>query len=548
MQLPPYIPAWPDLKPFAAELWLIATAVAVLVVPFFVRRPNTAAGTVTFVGLAAGLVSLLLVGPSDAGRFAPMLAADGVAFLWKVLLLVFTLGVVLLWFATTRFDTHEGDGPEFFLLLVCATLGMALMGSAANLLMVYVAVELASLPSYVLAGFRKTNRLGAEASLKYVLFGAAASGVMVWGLSLLYGVCGTLNLYATVAADGTRVPGVAEQVFAQPQASALLMVGLLAVVVGLGFKVSAVPFHLWCPDVFEGAGVDVTTFLSVASKGAGLVLTLRLAVALAEPGGFAPTTVTVTLAGVLASMAALTCTIGNTAAYAQTNLKRLLAYSSIAHAGYMLCAVAMVVRGDSSAPAPGTPGPLGSRAAQALLFYLAAYLFMNLGAFAVVAVVGRHAGDADLRHFSGLGRRSPVLAASLTLCLFSLIGVPPLAGFTAKFNVMQALGATGGWWWALVGVIAVNTLLSIYYYAKVIRTMYLEDAGEPPVPANPLGAGIGWASAAALVVLFVVANPLTRVTAEYATLRPAGPRVPPAVAAAPGDDGRGGRSAFPEIK
>jgi NADH-quinone oxidoreductase subunit N len=153
---------------------------------------------------------------------------------------------------------------------------------------------------------------------------------------------------------------------------------------------------------------------------------------------------------------------------------------------------------------------------------------MNLGAFAVVAVVGRHAGDADLRHFSGLGRRSPVLAAALTLCLFSLIGVPPLAGFTAKFNVMRVLGANGGWWWFLVGVIAVNTLLSIYYYAKVIRTMYLEDDGGEPVPSNPLGTGIGLASATALVLLFVGANALTRTTTDYATLRPARPVAAPA--------------------
>ena len=515
MQFAPYIPAWHDLRPFVADLALIATAVAVLIVPFFVRKPNSATGAVTLFGLAVGLVSLIAVGPADAGRFSPMLAADGVAFAWKLILLAFVIGVVLLWFATTRPQMHQGDGPEFFLLLICATLGMSLMGSAANLLMLFIAVELASLPSYVLAGFRKTGRVGAEASLKYVLFGAAASGVMVWGLSLLYGVCGTLNLYSSTAVGGIHIAGVAEQVFRQPEASPLLLIALLALVVGPAFKISAVPFHLWCPDVFEGAAVDVTTFLSVASKGAGLVLMLRVAVALAEPAGFTATTPTLMLAWVLGIMGVLTCTVGNTAAYVQTNLKRLLAYSSIAHAGYMLCVVAMIV----GRPGHGGMGSLGLVASQTLLFYLAVYLFMNLGAFTVVAVVGRQAGET-LEHFSGLGRRSPLLALCMTLCCFSLIGLPPLAGFTAKFNLMATLGLAGGWWWGLVAAIALNTLLSLYYYVRVVRTMYLEDAGEPRLSANPLGVGLAMASAAMLLALFVGSNVLTQWSRSHAVLRP----------------------------
>lgn len=515
MTLAPYIPAWHDLRPFVADLVLIVTAIAVLIVPFFTRRANGVVGAVTVFGLTVALLLLIAVGPADAGRFAPMLAADGVALAWKAILLVFTIGVVLLWFATTRTDMRQGDGPEFFLLLICATFGMSLMGSAANLLMLFIAVEMASLPSYVLAGFRKANRVGAEAALKYVLFGAAASAVMVWGLSLLYGVCGTLNLYSRVAADGGHVAGVAEQVFRQGATSPLVLIGLLALTVGLAFKISAAPFHLWCPDVFEGAAVDVTTFLSVASKGAGLVLTLRIAVALAEAANFTPTTPVVTLAGVFGVMGVLTCTIGNTAAYVQTNLKRLLAYSSIAHAGYMLCVVALIIVGPGHVQATS----LGSTASAALLFYLAVYLFMNLGAFTVVAVVGRQAGES-IEHFSGLGRRSPLLAACMTLCCFSLIGVPPLAGFTAKFNLMQVLGANGGWWWALVAAIAINTLLSIYYYVRIIRVMYLEDAGAPQLYVNRLGTGLAAASTVMLLVLFVGSNLLSRWTDRYSAFRP----------------------------
>ncbi len=516
MALAPYIPAWQDLRPFVGDLALIAAIVAVLIVPFFTRRPNIAVGVVALVGLVVAMVSLAAVGPADAGasagRFAPMLAADGLAFAWKCILLLFTVGVVLLWFATTRGDTR--DGPEFFLLLLSATLGMSLMSSASNLLMIVIVVELASLPSYVLAGFRKNDRAGAEASLKYVLFGAAASSVMIWGLSLLYGVCGTLNLYPTTSADGTVIAGVAQQIAAQ-SASPIVLIALLSLMVGLAFKISAAPFHLWCPDVFEGARVDVTTFLSVASKGAGLVLTLRIATALADAQSSAGPTASAApavFAWVLAAMGVLTATVGNTAAYVQTNLKRLLAYSSIAHAGYMLCAVAMVVGGTGFQPVSVSP------AAQAILFYLAVYLFMNLGAFAVVAVVGSQRGET-LDHFSGLGRRAPLLAACLTLCCFSLIGLPPLAGFTAKFNLMAALGSAGGWAWVLVAAIAVNTLLSVYYYIRVIRTMYLEDAGEPRLSRNPLGTALAAVSVVMLLALFVGSNLLSRWTADHTGVR-----------------------------
>jgi NADH-quinone oxidoreductase subunit N len=497
-------------------MFLIATAVAVLLVPFFVRRPNGAAGTVSLIGLAIALISLLVIHPTNeavSGRFAGMLTADGVAFFWKVLLLIFTLGVTLLWFTAGREHTRQGDGPEFFLLLICATLGMALMASASNLLMVFLAIELASLPSYVLAGFRKTHRLGAEASLKYVLFGAAASSIMAWGFTLLYGVCGTLDLYSSTAADGHHIAGVAEQVFRQPQASAMLLIAWVAILVGIFFKISAVPFHLWCPDVFEGAPIDVTTFLSVASKGGALVLLLRIAMALGESAGFTATTINITLAGIIGVVGVLTCTVGNTAAYVQTNIKRLLAYSSIAHAGYMLCTIALMVRGGAGDAGFATVAPA------VLLFYLAVYLFMNLGAFAVAAAVGRSTGSELLDAFSGLGRRSPLLAACMTLCCFSLIGVPPLAGFTAKFNLMAALGANGGWWWALVAAIAVNTLLSIYYYLRIVRVMYLEDRGAPAFRGATIGGGIGLISAAMLVAMFVGSNFLTRISSESAKLR-----------------------------
>ncbi len=382
------------------------------------------------------------------------------------------------------------------------------MGSASNLLMIFMTVEMASLPSYVLAGFRKTHRLGAEASLKYVLFGASCSAVMAYGLSLLYGLYGTLQLYSAETASG-HFAGLAERIAVAGGLSPLLVVGLLGVVCGLGFKIAAVPFHFWCPDVFEGAGIDVTTFLSVASKGAGLVLLLRFAVALGDAAGFAPTAASNTLAAILGVLGAITCTVGNTGAFTQTNLKRLLGYSSIAHAGYMLCAVSLVVRHDATYAAPG------NQAAQAVLLYLAVYVFMNLGAFTVAALVARESGDESLDAFKGLGRRAPLLAASLFACLVSLIGLPPFAGFVAKLNLMWALAQNGGAWWGLVAVIGVNTVLSAFYYFRIVRTMYLEApraSTHRAFHAHPLGTGLSVACAIALVALFIGFNPLSNAT------------------------------------
>src|SRR5207302_1959175 len=237
---------------------------------------------------------------SGGERFKPMLVTDSVAYFWKVLLLLFVIGIVLMWFSTTADSMHEGDGPEFFTLLVGATLGMALMSSASNLLMLFMAVETASLPSYVLAGFRKTNRIGAEASLKYVLFGAATSAVMVYGVSMLYGLYGTL-----------QVEELGRAMMAS-QTSALLAVAIFGLIVGIGFKISAVPFHFWCPDVFEGASIDVSAFLSVASKGAALMLLLRQLMVIADTLGYhnAPHVSLMAIAAALGVLGAITATVG----------------------------------------------------------------------------------------------------------------------------------------------------------------------------------------------------------------------------------------------
>jgi len=507
----PYIPGWTELRPFAAELWLTATIVAVLIVPFFTRKSNIACAVVAMAGLALALLSVLVVGVGEGvvgERFRGMLVVDHFAILWKVLLLVFAIGIILMWFGTTAASMHEGDGPEFFTLLLGATLGMSLMASTSNLLMIFMAVEMASLPSYVLAGFRKTHRVGAEASLKYVLFGAATSSIMVYGLSILYGLYGTLQVEQLAPAMAHSTGG-----------SALLVVAIFGLIVGIGFKISAVPFHFWCPDVFEGASIEVSAFLSVASKGAALALLLRLLTLIAAGLGYEHVPLLTTLAVVVGVIGSVTATVGNTAAYFQSNIKRLLAYSSIAHAGYMLCALSLLIRHDSALVAPAAaPGVFASDAAQAILLYLAVYLFMNLGAFTVAGMVWRQTGSELIDDYAGLGRRSPVMAVCLTACLFSLVGLPPFAGFIAKLNVMYVLGANGGWWWALVAVIGVNTIFSLYYYARVIKVMYLRDSEEPSFAGNPLGNAIAVVCALVLLVMLLAYSPLGRLTNSYGRL------------------------------
>src|SRR5258705_817850 len=506
----PVLPGGGELAPFAPELILIAAIVGVLLTPFFTRRSNAATALVSLAGLILALFSLIWAKDAGLGdRFIPMLINDHYAVLWKLMLYVFVIGVILMWFSTTSSMMHEGDGPEFFTLMIGATMGMSLMASTANLLMLFMAVEMASLPSYVLAGFRKTDRIGSEASLKYVLFGAATSAVMVYGLSMLYGLYGTLSITSYTVGE-ISYPGLADQILntSISAGGVPLILGLAGMLVGVGFKISAVPLHFWCPDVFEGAEIDVSVFLSVASKGAGLSLLLRIVMGLAHGAGYAPSPTLTGLAIVIGVIGVLTATVGNTGALAQTNIKRLLAYSSIAHAGYMLCALSLLVKtGDQD---------VANAAAGAILLYLAIYLFMNLGAFTVAGLIYRVTGSEDINDYGALSRRSPVLAACMTAFMVSLIGLPPFAGFLAKFNVMAILAH--GWWWILVVAIGINTIISLAYYVRVLRVMYLTDSDEPAMHVNPLGSVIAIGCAVMLVVMLLAFNPLSRLTTNYGKL------------------------------
>ena len=477
-------------------LWvLVGTIVAVLVAALAVGRNWRVSCGIATVG--AILTAVLAyrgfaedgftnwAGFTPAGPDAPMLVADQFSYFFMFLLGVFMVLIVGMWWLGQNAglpdrDTRKQDATEFFVLFVGSAFGMALMVSTTNLLMIILAVEMASLPSYGITAFRKQNRLAAEASMKYVLFGAVTSAIMIYGASLLYGQYHTLDL--------ARI-GIA--IAAESGPTVLMGVSLFAFMVGVAFKVSAVPFHFWCPDVFEGASIEITTWLSVASKAAGVGLLLRIITVLTCHLR-SPDTLTY-VAQAVAIMAAITCTVGNLSAFRQTNMKRLLAFSSIAHAGYMLMAVAVIWR-----PHGGDPGAAVHPAFSAIIFYVSVYLLMNVGAFGIVAMVYWATGKETLDAFNGLARRSLVLTVAMAVILFSLVGLPPMGGFFAKWWLLVTLWEGGLEWLVIVAVF--NTLISLYYYARIARAMIFSDDGQPAIRTPILGRGVV-ALCAALVLL-----------------------------------------------
>ena len=470
-----------SLPGFAPEIVLVATIVLMLIVPLFFRTPrfnaNGLASLGTLLALALAVFQLtpqsaawlpgsignsfeLFGGSSQQG--AGLLRFDSFTVFFRLFLLSFT--ALVIWLTNLTGIPDREDSPDFYTLLLGATLGMSLMASANHLLMVFIAVEMASLPSYAMAGFLKGRRDASEAALKYSVYGAGASGIMLYGISLLVGKYGTAHLptlAASIANSGSELDGV-------------LMLGLVLLLVGVAFKIAAVPFHFWCPDVFEGAAAEVAAFLSVASKAAGLALLVRLSMTLSFSSSVVAIAgrppVAVYLGAIIALLAAITATYGNLAAYAQTNLKRLLAFSTIAHAGYMMMAVAAAISMGRQNPSSATEG------IKALLFYMLVYLFMNLGAFAVVALIRNAIRSEELKDYGGLIRRYPLLTVAMAVFLLSLTGIPPLAGFAAKFRIFYVLFEAKLYWLLIVGL--VNTVFSLFYYVKVLRVMIIDEAAE----------------------------------------------------------------------
>jgi NADH-quinone oxidoreductase subunit N len=497
-----------SLPLFRTELCLAATIVLVLLCRMLPVLRRLDAGLVALGGVCFALwfawndLRGIPVGGADAGAaagamrqelFGGLLVFDSLTAYIRFLLMGF-LVVYIPFTKASGIPDHE-DGADFYTLVLGATLGMCLMASANHLLMVFMAVEMASVPSYALAGLLKGRKASSEAALKYAVYGAGAAGIMLYGISLLAGLLGTCHL-PSMAAELSRVVDAG----ATSGSVMVLALGGLMVAVGLAFKLSAVPFHFWCPDVFEGAAAEIGGFLSVASKAAAVALLLRICFGLGVPasGHDAAAAIGATLAeahgsGLLATrhfivalvglMAAVTCTLGNLAAYGQTNMKRLLAYSTIAHAGYLMMAVAAAV-------AMVGVDPAGSRdAVSAVAFYLGTYLFMNLGAFAIVAFLRNTLRSEEIESYAGLVRSSPGIVIATGVVLVSLIGLPPLAGFWAKFLVFSSLvqaitaGADRPLMLVLLVVGGINTVISLFYYLRVLKVMTF----DPPPADRPGG-------------------------------------------------------------
>lgn len=492
---------------------LCATALVVLVVDWFLRPERSYhAGILALIGLLGTayftthlLLKPLLFRDSFTPYMPPMpifserLILDplGLFFTWIFVLAALATVIVSL---RSRVLVGRRVG-EYYSLLLVATAAMAVVAASRDFIVLFLAIETVSLPSYVLAGYLRRERLSTEASLKYILYGGVASGMMLFGISYIYGLTGT-----TVFPDIlTAKPGSAPLADHLPA----LGFGLILLLVGLGFKMAVVPFHSWCPDVYEGAPTPITAYLSVASKAAGFAAVVRIL----YPLFCAPGTGADIAAAILQMkpwvvfwvLSAVTMTLGNLVAVWQTNVKRLLAYSSIAHAGYLMMAFSLMAADAASV----------LEAFQAILLYLLVYLVMNLGAFFTVLFIENATSRCDLPAYKGLIRRSPLLATVLTIFLLSLLGIPPTAGFMVKFKMFGALIKAGtglAVWLAIIGII--NTVISAYYYLKVVKVMVLDEGeDERSVEAGGVNGAIVVVLAVAVFALFVFWTPVQELAA-----------------------------------
>lgn len=474
-----------DLYTIVPPLILVAGAIVTLMADLAVPRENKAiTAWLAIVVYILSLVSLgFLWGLGIAGLhgFGGMVILDSYALFLDGLFASIGITTILL---TFRYNPERGIvRGEFYPLLLLSTAGMMLMAHAMNLLIVFLAIELLSFPLYILCGIARPRVDSEESSLKYFLLGAFASGFLVYGIALIYGATGTIQLteLAQKVSSGTL------------PSSLLLYAGIGLILVGLSFKVAAVPFHMWTPDVYEGAPTTVTGFMATATKAAGFAAVVRVFLF-----GLAP--LLATWQPAIVTLSALTMIVGNVVALSQTNLKRMLAYSSIAHAGYVLIGVA-------------AGNPLG---ATGILFYLVSYAVTTLAAFAVMTVMGTSAGeDQSIDAYAGLARRKPWLAIVMALAMFSLTGVPPTAGFAGKYFLFQAAVASGLTWLAVLGVL--TSVISAYFYLRVVVVMFMREPDTKPVPLSVTDGARSIAitfSALATLLLGIIPSPLLGIVGQ----------------------------------
>ena len=454
-----------ELALLAPEYWLAALGVLLVLLDLFTGDDQKGiVGWAAIAGLALSLIPILgMFGAPGRTVFFNTYAVDGFAVFFKIIIVVSTILVILAAMDYFRGQTRfEG---EVYILMTFAALGLFLMAGSADLILLALSIEFVSLASYVMAGYFKMNAKSNEAGIKYFLFGAGASAMMIYGFSLLYGLTGETSLYA-----------IAEKVKSSPQPALIVAIGLA--LAGLGFKISMVPFHQWTPDVYEGAPTPIAAYLSVASKAAGIAALVRLLLVSVAPSA-------VDWVTLIAGLSALSMTVGNLMALPQRNIKRMLAYSSISHAGFLLMGVASY-KGNFGAPG--------------LLIYILAYTFTNLGAFFVATQVEERLRSESIPDYAGLAQRAPMLAFLMALFMLSLTGIPPTAGFFGKFYIFGAAIDNGLLWLAIVGI--VNSTISLYYYVAVIRAMYLlpPASSERIVETPALGVALAITGVATLVM------------------------------------------------
>lgn len=467
-----------DWHALAPDVVILGTLCVVLVADLFL--PEDRKGllpSMAGLGLLGAMIPILTLAIDGADRtmFGGAYAVDNFALVLKALFIVAGYVVVLL---STNY-VAEGDYAEgeYYFLLLSSILGMTIIASGRDLVSVFVALELLSIPAYLLAGWRKNSLQGNEAGAKYYLMGVFATSVLLYGMSLLYGAAGSTLLIDIGAALASR------------ETLPIVTLAIVFCVAGFAFKVSAVPFHTWAPDTYQGAPTPVTAFLSVSSKAAGFVALLEL-ILLAFPGR------SDIVGPFMWVLAALTMTIGNVVALRQTNIVRLLAYSGISQAGFMLAPFAVV-------------GEIGDSALQSIVTYLLIYAAMNLGAFTVVMAVARKTGSGEISSFGGLFEYAPSLAVVMTVFLFALAGIPPMGGWLAKFVAFRAVvDANTTWAYMLAVVMAVNSVISLAYYANVAREMWMNP--PPDGDRTPVRVPVSLTAALAITVVLTLAFGVTK--------------------------------------
>jgi NADH-quinone oxidoreductase subunit N len=465
------LPDWFGALP---EITLLVFAAAVILLDLFITRK----GVLAFVSLIGIIIAgIFSVGFWNANLyfFNDMLRVDNFGVFFKLIFL--SVSFILILASKDYVSNFKRFQGEYYAFILLATIGMMLMAATADLISLFISLELTSVSLYVLVSFLK-DRKSTEASLKYLLLGAIASAVLLYGMALVFGVTGQTQLTSIIQS-------ITSQGIGTLTTNPALMMGIILMIAGFSFKIAAVPFQMWVPDVYEGAPTTVTAFLSVASKAAGFAIITRIFLT----AFFAKVTLAHEWAYIFAGLSVIGMIVGNVAAIPQTNIKRMLAYSSIAQAGYLIVglAAAGAFTGLESSMPYGT-----IFAQKGVLFFLAAYAFTNLGAFVAVIIISGKINSDLITDYAGMGKRSPWLALALTLCLVSLIGIPPAAGFMAKFYIFSMAASNGLLWLVVIAVI--NSVISAYYYLRVVKVMWFsEPASVEKIPTS-------WAPALALAL------------------------------------------------